>query len=499
MNSTAPSIESRKKTATYDVIIVGAGLSGIGTAYWLQKRCPNQSYAIFEAREAIGGTWDLFRYPGVRSDSDMFTFGYAFRPWQDPKPLADGESIRNYIYETARENGIDKKIRFGHKVINASWSTEDACWTLDVQTVATGETQQVRSRFLMMCSGYYDYKQAHRPDFEGEQEFKGKIVQPQFWPEDLDYTDKKVVIVGSGATAVTLVPSMADKAAHVTMLQRSPTYITPLPNSNGLYRRLNKWLPNRLAYKITRWRNLLFTMGFYKLSRAYPGKVKQYIMDVAEKQLGPGHNVRKHFNPHYNPWDQRLCVIPDGDLFKAIRKEQASVVTDHIERFTEKGIRLKSGKELEADVVVLATGLKVKLLGGAQLEVDGEMIHTRDRMAYRGMMMSDIPNFALAFGYTNASWTLKTDLTANYVCRLINYMDRRKKDIVVPRKQKGVSKEPFLDFDAGYIKRAGHILPQQGSRKPWRVYQNYLKDMLTIRYSRFNDGVLKFGRKGEKP
>lgn len=479
----------------YDVLIVGAGLSGIGTAYWLQNRCPDKSYVIFEARAALGGTWDLFRYPGIRSDSDMFTFGYTFRPWKDPKPLADGPSIRQYIEETARENGIDQHIRFGHRVSAVAWSSADACWTVEARRLTDGARVQARARFLYLCSGYYNYEEAYRPDFEGEQRFKGTVVLPQFWPETLDYAGKRIVVVGSGATAVTLVPTLAQTAAHVTMLQRSPTYIMTLPNKDPFYERAQKWLSPAAAYRLTRWKNLVLSVVLYRLTRMFPKRTKTLIVRAAGQQLGSEQLAETHFSPRYNPWDQRLCVVPDGDLFRAVRSGKASVVTDEIERFTETGLRLKSGQALEADIVVLATGLKIKLLGGARVTVDGQVVDPHDLMAYKGMMLSDIPNCAIAFGYTNASWTLKTDLTAGYVTRLLRYMDRHGYAIVTPRRQPGVQPEPFLSFDSGYIKRAEHLLPRQGSRRPWRVYQNYFMDMLTIRFGRIADGVLHFGPK----
>lgn len=474
----------------YDVIIVGAGLSGIGTAYWLQKKCPAKRYLILEARKSLGGTWDLFRYPGIRSDSDMFTFGYRFRPWQDAKPLSSGDAILQYIRNTATENGIDRNICFDHKALRADWSGDEMCWNLTVQTDTS--TTQLRARFLYMCSGYFSYDEAHRPPFEGEEQFKGTIVLPQFWAKDLDYSNKRVVVIGSGATAVTMVPAMAETAAHVTMLQRSPTYIVTLPNSNRFFSRLKKWVPDNTAYKILRWRNLVLSIVMYRLFRMFPGKAKRFIRNAAAKQVGPGIEVEKHFSPRYNPWDQRLCIVPDGDFFTSIRQGKASVVTDEIAAFSERGIRLKSGQELEADIIVLATGLKIRLLGGAEISVNGKAVYLNDAMVYKGMMLSDVPNLALAFGYKNASWTLKTDLTANYICRLLNHMDRKGYAVVVPRKQAQVRPEAFLDFQSGYIQRANHIFPKQGSRRPWRVYQNYLLDMLMIRYGRIADGVLQF-------
>jgi len=485
-----------------DVLIVGAGLSGIGAAWHLQRRCPDKRYAILEARDAIGGTWDLFRYPGVRSDSDMYTLGYAFRPWTAGKAIADGPAIRNYIRDTARDSGIESRIRFRHKVVAAAWSGEDACWT--VQAEHDGAPVTIRTRFLYMCSGYYSYEEAYRPSFEGEDRYLGRIVQPQFWPQDLDYQGKKVVVVGSGATAVTLVPSMAGQAAHVTMLQRSPTYVVTRPSDYGFARRFRRWLPEGAAYWATRWRVILESMLLYRVARSKPELAKQKIVAMARHQLGQDFDVATHFTPDYKPWDQRVCVVPDGDLFKAIRKGSASVVTDHIERFTETGILLKSGRELAADVVVLATGLKIKVLGGIAITVDGKPFEASEAMSYKGMMLSELPNCVMTFGYTNASWTLKADLTAAWVCRLLRYMDRKGVAIAVARREAGVAPEPFLNFTSGYVQRAKGELPQQGSRRPWQVYQNYLQDMLTIRYGRIADGVMHFaaanaGNKGVLP
>jgi monooxygenase len=481
---------------TYDVIIIGAGLAGIGSAYWLQEKCPDKSYLILEAREDIGGTWDLFRYPGVRSDSDMFTYGYKFRPWQNPQSLSKGEDILDYIRETAAENGIDKNILFNHKVTGANWSDEENQWKIEASE--NGNQNIFYTKFLYICTGYYNYDEAYRPSFEGEVNFNGKIILPQFWPKDLDYTGKDVVVVGSGATAVTLIPSMAEQARSVTMLQRSPSYIMNLPNKNGLFVLMKKFLPLKSAYAITRRFNLTVSILIYKFSKAFPKRMKKMIMKGAAAQLGPEYEVEKHFNPSYNPWDQRLCIVPDGDLFKAIKSGKASVVTDHIDRFTEKGIQLKSGQELEADIIILATGLKLKLLGGATISINGTPVDTNNSVVYKGMMISDVPNMAIAFGYTNASWTLKTDLTANYVCDLLNHMDKKGYEVVIPKKDENLETESFMNFDAGYIKRANHILPKQGTKKPWRVYQNYFQDMLAIRYGKLDDGVIQFKVKEEK-
>jgi cyclohexanone monooxygenase len=482
-----------------DVLIVGAGLSGIGAACWLQKECPDKRYVILEARDAMGGTWDLFRYPGVRSDSDMYTLGYAFKPWLGENAIADGPSIRNYIEDTAREHDLPRHIRYGHKVVAASWSSETACWTVDVEQVSTGTRQSMYARFLYMCSGYYSYTQPHRPEFAGETDFRGTIVLPQFWPKDLDYAGKRVVVVGSGATAMTIVPTMAKVAEHVTMLQRSPTYVAALPSQDKVSRTFQRLLPKQMAYRLTRLKNVLTGMVVFWLARRIPKLVSKRMIQDVSRQLGPDYDVKTHFTPRYNPWNQRVCVVPDGDLFTAMKAGQATVVTDEIERFATDGLLLKSGQRLPADVVVLATGLTIQLFGGMRLTVDGESYQPSELMAYKGMMLSDIPNMALAFGYTNASWTLKADLTARYVCRLLRYMDRKGYTVAVPRKEAAMPPVPFIDFSSGYVQRASNLLPQQGARRPWQVYQNYLQDTIAIRYSRLADGVLRFGTKGMKP
>lgn len=481
----------------FDVLIVGAGLSGIGAAWHLQRGCPGKTYAILEARAALGGTWDLFRYPGVRSDSDMYTLGYAFQPWTEGKAIADGPAIRRYIAQTARDNGIDRHIRYGHRVVSAHWDSGDACWRVEAEHA--GVRVWLRTRFLHMCSGYYSYDEAYRPRFDGEETFAGRIVQPQFWPADLDYRGRHVVVVGSGATAVTLVPAMARDAAHVTMLQRSPTYIVSRPSEYGFARRLRRWLPARAAYALTRWRVIVESILLYRVARSKPELAKRKIVEMARRQLGPGYDVATHFTPGYKPWDQRVCVVPDGDLFRAIRTRRASVATDRIERFTPEGLLLASGRVLPADVVVLATGLKIKLLGGIAITVDGQPFHPNEAMSYKGMMLSGLPNCVMTFGYTNASWTLKADLTAAWVVRLLRHMDRNGQQVAVVHREPGVEPEPFLGFTSGYVQRASADLPRQGSRKPWQVYQNYVRDMLTIRFGRIADGVLRFGRKGAMP
>ena len=494
-----PANRSTSNTDILDVLIIGAGLSGIGAAFHLQQRCPGKRYAILEARNAIGGTWDLFRYPGIRSDSDMYTLGYRFKPWTDPKAIADGPSILRYVRETADEAQITQHIRFNQKVVNAAWSSAQACWTVDIDDSASGTRTCVQTRFLYGCSGYYSYDQAHRPDFAGEQDFEGTIVLPQFWPEGLDHAGKRVVVIGSGATAVTLVPSMAATAAHVTMLQRSPSYVVARPSHDSAANWLRQRLPAKFAYRLIRWKNVLMGMYFFRMARRYPDPVKQRIVHMAAQELGADYDVGSHFTPHYKPWDQRMCVVPDGDLFAAIRSGQASVVTDTIERFIPGGLRLASGRELAADIIVLATGLKLTVLGGVTLVVDGIPVRACETMTYKGMMLSDVPNFAMAFGYTNASWTLKADLTAAWVCRLLRYMDRHAKAIAVPRKEANLSPQPFLSFTSGYVQRAIDILPQQGSRAPWQVHQNYLKDLSAIRFGRLADGVMRFGPAGTMP
>ena len=480
-----------------DVLIVGAGLSGIGAGYHLQQKCPGKSYAILEGRETIGGTWDLFRYPGVRSDSDMFTLGYSFRPWTEPKAIADGPRILNYVRETAADNGIDKKIRFNHRVRRASWSTPDARWTVEAERGPVGEggleTVRFTCNFLFMCSGYYRYEEGYTPEFSGSQDFAGRIVHPQKWTDDIDYTGKRVVVIGSGATAVTLVPELAKTAAHVTMLQRSPTYVVARPAEDALANKLRRNLPAKLAYHLIRWRNVLFGMYFFQLSRRRPARVKQLILGGVRMALGPDYDIATHFTPRYNPWDQRLCLVPDGDLFKAIRDQRASVVTSEIDSFTRNGIRLKDGSELEADIIVTATGLNLQVMGGTEVSVDGRTVDFARALNYKGMMYSDIPNLASAFGYTNASWTLKCDLTCEYVCRLINYMDRHGYRQCMPHNvDPTITELPSLDFSSGYVQRSIAKMPKQGSKRPWRLYQNYALDIVSLRFGTVNDGVMRY-------
>ena len=480
----------------FDIIIVGSGLSGVDAAYHLQTSCRGKTYVILESRSAIGGTWDLFRYPGIRSNSDMFTFGYPFRPWQSNAAIADGQSIRTYIRETAEAYGIDRKIRFRHRVTSASWSSADALWTIDVERGDEQAPARFTCNFLFGCTGYYDYANGYTPEFVGAENFAGQIVHPQHWPETLDYSGKRVVVIGSGATAVTIIPVIAEKAAHVTMLQRSPTYIVSRPAEDKLAKALRRRLPTRIAYAIARWYYVLFGLYFYNLSRRKPRAVKKWIVSQARAQLGADYDVLTHFTPRYNPWDQRLCLAPDADFFRAIKSGKADIVTDKIASFTADGIRLQSGRELAADIIVTATGLKMQLLGGISVAIDNKPVTFSETMNFKGVMFSDVPNLFAAFGYTNASWTLKCDLTSAYVARLINYMDRHGYAVCTPRlRDPSVKPEPLIDFSSGYIQRAVDQFPHQGSKKPWRLHQNYVRDLLSLRFGAVNDPALEFERR----
>jgi cation diffusion facilitator CzcD-associated flavoprotein CzcO len=470
----------------YDVIIVGAGLSGIGMAHHLQRLCPWARYTILEARDAIGGTWDLFRYPGIRSDSDMHTLGYSFRPWRDGVAIAEGSKIKTYIEETAREAAVDRHIRFDTRMERANWASADAAW--HVETPAG----PLSCRFLIMCSGYYSYAEGHRPRWEGEEEFRGTVVHPQFWPDELDWRGKRVAVIGSGATAVTIVPAMAAEAAHVTMVQRSPSYVMSRPAHDAIASALRRVLPLRTAAGLTRWKNVLLQQFFFGLARRRPDKVKRQLIELVEKEIGL--DQVRHFVPAYDPWTQRLCLAPDGDLFEAIKAGKASVATGAIQRFTPTGLRLEDGTEIAADIVVTATGLKVQLAGGAALSRDGAPLRLGDTMAYKGVMFGGVPNFASIFGYTNASWTLKADLSAAFLCRLLNRMRRRGEAIVTPRPDAAVEERPFLDFTSGYVQRALAELPKQGDRGPWRLRQSYVADLMNLRFGRVADGVLDFSR-----
>jgi monooxygenase len=476
----------------FDVIIVGAGLSGIGGACHLKLRCPRKSFVIFEGRAAMGGTWDLFRYPGVRSDSDMYTLGYRFRPWRDNKAMADGSSILNYIRDTAAEYNVDKNIRYNHRVRRVSWSSHDVKWIVDV---AADTPTQLSCNFLYLCTGYYDYENGYTPEWPGLQRFHGTIVHPQKWPENLDYVNKRVVVIGSGATAVTLVPALAERAAHVTMLQRSPSYIVSRPAEDKIANAFRRVLPDRLAYSLARWKNVLNATFFYSLARKRPNVFKWMVAKGVRTELREQYDA-KHFTPPYNPWDQRLCFVPDADLFHAMRDSRVSIVTDQIKSFTENGIALESGSTLDADIVVTATGLVLKLFSGMQLVVDDVPVEMPKTLVYKGMMFSDIPNLAFAVGYTNASWTLKCDLAAEYVCRLLNHMDQHGFAVCTPRvNDPDVGTQPVLDFNSGYVLRALDSLPRQGQKTPWRLHQNYVRDLSLMRYGRVEDGAMEFRRK----
>jgi monooxygenase len=477
-------------TEHVDVLIIGAGLSGIGAACRLRTEHPGRSVAVLEARDASGGTWDLFRYPGIRSDSDMFTFGFKWRPWPGDRAVADGASILDYLRTVAREHGVDELIRYRHRVVSADWDSDTGRWTVEVDR--DGESVTITTGFLWSCGGYYDYDAGFSPDFPGRERYRGTLVHPQHWPEDLDYTDAAVVVIGSGATAVTLVPAMARGGArHVTMLQRSPSYVVSLPARDPIATRLRR-LPDRVSYPIVRWKAILLAVATFQLARRRPQQVRDLIRTMTAKQLPPGVDVDVHFNPAYDPWDQRVCFVPDGDLFQALRDGSASIVTDHIETFTETGIRLRSGKELEADVVVTATGLKVKAMGGVALTVDGAPVKVAETLTYKALMLSDVPNFAFTIGYTNASWTLKADLVADFVCRLLSHMDARGARLAVAPRDPAVGEERLITFSSGYILRALDELPKQGDREPWRLRQNYLKDVRSIHHDRIDDGVLTF-------
>ena len=477
----------------FDVLVVGAGLSGIGAAVHLQTRCPGRSVAILESRERLGGTWDLFRYPGVRSDSDMYTLGYAFRPWTDPKAIADGPAILRYVQDTAREHGIDRRIRFGHRVVRAAWDTPTARWTLDIERDGDAGPLQLSCGFLLMCSGYYRYDAGHTPDFAGRDTFRGRIVHPQHWTEDIAHAGQRVVVIGSGATAVTLVPALARSATHVTMLQRSPTWMVALPSEDRLANGLRRVLPARIAYAATRWKQVLLQTASFNLCRRRPKLARSLLLRGVRARLGPGHDIERHFTPRYNPWEQRLCLVPDADFFRALRSGKASVVTDTIERFTETGIRLASGTELEADLIVTATGLDLQVLGGVALEVDGAPADLAKTLAYKGMMFSEVPNLVSVFGYTNASWTLKADLTCEYVCRLLNHMHERGLVQCTPRNtDPTITAQPWIDFSSGYVQRSLALFAKQGSRAPWKLHQNYARDLLLLRFGKLDDGVLAF-------
>jgi monooxygenase len=479
-------------TEHLDVLIVGAGISGISAAWHLQDRCPSKTYAILERRQGMGGTWDLFKYPGIRSDSDMFTLGFRFKPWTSAKAIADGPSILAYLKEAAAENGIDKNIRYRQEVTAAEWSDADNRWTVTVHN-GTEEVTMTCS-FLFATTGYYNYDQGYSPTFEGSEDFAGTIVHPQHWPTDLDYTGKKIVVIGSGATAITLIPALVNGGAgHVTMLQRSPSYVGSLPDVDPIAAKANKYLPGAAAHVVNRWKAIIFSTAQYQLARRFPKYMRKTLLTMAQRRLPEGYDVEKHFGPRYNPWDERLCLAPNGDLFKTIRKGNADVVTDTIERFVPEGIKLNSGDVLDADIIVTATGLNMRLFGGAAIRRNGEPLDLTQSMAYKGMMLSGIPNMAFTIGYTNASWTLKADLVSEFVCRVLNYMDANGFDNVVPAEPSAdVEQRPILDFTPGYVLRSLDTLPKSGSKAPWKMKQNYFFDMRMIRQSKVDDEALHF-------
>ena len=476
-----------------DVLIVGAGISGVGAGHHLEERCPGRSYAILEARADLGGTWDLFRYPGIRSDSDMHTLGFRFKPWADSRSLADGPAILEYVRETADESGVAGKIRYNHRVVSAAWSSADAQWTVEAERTDTGEMARLTCDFLFMCSGYYRYDEGYTPEFPGIDRFGGQVIHPQHWPEDLDYAGKRVVVIGSGATAVTLVPAMAETAGHVTMLQRSPTYVVSVPGEDPISNFLRRFLPLKASYAIVRWKNVLLQMAVFRLSKRRPKLVRKLIKKGTIRALPEGYDVDRHFNPRYDPWDQRMCAIPDGDLFKAISDGSAEIATDTIETFTEKGVELASGTELEADIVITATGLNLLFLGGIEVSLDGEPADLSEQMTYKGMMLSEIPNFAFTLGYSNASWTLKADLTSEYVCRLLNHMSANGYSQCVPR-ARGLapSDDPIVELTSGYVLRALDQLPKQGPGDPWALKMNYAKDLRALRHGDLTDSAMEF-------
>ena len=476
-----------------DVLIVGAGLSGIGAACHLRRHCPERTFAIVESRGAIGGTWDLFRYPGVRSDSDMFTLGYSFKPWREAQAIADGGAIRSYIREAAQEHGVGERIRFHSRVRAAEWSSEPARWTVEIEHTDSGERSTMTCNFLFGCTGYYRYEQGYTPRFEGVERFGGEIVHPQHWPEDLDYSGKRVVVIGSGATAVTLVPAMAPQAAHVTMLQRSPSYVLAVPNRDPVAALARRMLPERIAYSLVRWKNVMLAMGLFKLSRRAPDLMKRLLRRSAERRLPAGYDLDTHFKPRYSPWDQRMCFVPDGDMFEAISEGSASVVTGEIDTFTETGLRLSDGNELTADVIVTATGLNLMALGDIDVTVDGRPVDLAETVGYKGMMLSGVPNMALTLGYTNASWTLKADLVSEYVCRLLTHMAERGYERCMPlAPDPSLPTEPFLDLKSGYVQRSLHLLPRQGAIAPWRLNQNYPLDVRLLRRGALEDAGIEF-------
>lgn len=476
-----------------DFLVVGAGISGIGIAGNIKRRFPGKSFEILEAREEIGGTWSLFRYPGLRSDSDLHTLGYSFRPWLEEQSIADGDSILRYIGDTAAETGVEDHIRFGQKAVSAAWSSDDRVWTVEIRDVASGEVRSTTARWLIAATGYYRYDRGHSPAFPGTDRFTGPVIHPQHWPEDLDWEGKRVVVIGSGATAITLVPALAEQAGHVTMLQRTPSYVVSVPAVDPLGKRIKRWFGPERGHRIVREKNIWTARAFYKLSKRFPGLVRRLIRSWNIKALPPGFDVDRHFNPPYGPWDQRMCLVPDGDLFRALSEGSASVVTDRVDTFTETGVRLASGEELPADIIVTATGLELLAFGGIELSVDGADVSLPDTYTYKSMMLSGVPNFSYLFGYTNASWTLRVDLVCDRLCRVIELMDEHGLEVCVPDEPDVRSERPLVDLDAGYILRSRHMLPKQGPADPWQLGMDYVKDRRSMRKGPLTEG-LRFNR-----
>ena len=479
-----------------DVLIVGAGISGISAAYYIQNRCPSKSYAIIESRDDLGGTWDLFKYPGIRSDSDLYTFGFSFRPWMDNHAFAGAAKIKGYVEDTARENGIYKNIHFGRRAVDAAFNSDSAAWTVTLES--GGQTQKVTCAVLYMCSGYYDYEKGYSPRWDGSEDFTGQIIHPQNWPKDLDYAGKDIVVIGSGATAVTLIPALAETAAHVTMLQRSPSYIVEMPAEDKLANLTRKILGGKPSHALNRWKNILRAMFYYNLARKFPNYMKKQVMAGAQKTIGPDFAVETHMNPSYKPWDQRVCIDKDGEMFAALREGRASIATDTITRFTSGGLELESGETLNADIIVTATGLNVQMFGGMTLSVDAKSVNMADTYMYKAMMFSGVPNLFYSIGYTNASWTLKAELIARYACRLINEMDKTGHPIISPELEKTIEDIPAINLESGYVFRAAGVLPKQGEKTPWRVYQNYILDKISLGWGSLKDGAMTFRNHPQK-
>jgi|TARA_B100001093_G_scaffold298607_1_gene284712 cation diffusion facilitator CzcD-associated flavoprotein CzcO len=474
-----------------DVVIVGAGISGIAAGYNLKKTCPNKSFCILEGRDDIGGTWDLFKYPGIRSDSDMHTLGYRFKPWIHDKSIADGPSILEYIKETIEENDLRKDILVNHKVKSSNWNSHNNVWELEIDE--NDKLKHITCNFLFLCGGYYSYTKPHMPSFKNQENFAGEIIHPQFWSDDVDYVDKKVAVIGSGATAITIVPAISEKAKHVTMIQRSPTYVVSGPSEDKINKFLRKFLPTKVTYFLIRWKNILWQSFTFSLARKYPERTKNKILDLIKDELGADYDIDKHFTPSYKPWDQRICLVPDSDLFKAIAEKKASVVTDTIDEFQSDGILLNSGEKVKADLIITATGIKLNSLNDISVTLDGVKLDPHERLTYKGMMLSGVPNFAISFGYVNASWTLRADLTCEYVCRLIKLMDKKGTACCKPVDDKSAyGDDKLIDFTSGYFQRGLHLMPKQGNKAPWKNYQNYLKDIFAVRLLSIKDSNLKF-------